>query len=70
MVPGRENTKYGLNLCPCTFYRWREDERFIYEAVEAYENAYLNLKIHNASYPTPAYLKSKIKFGKIGRAHV
>lgn len=65
MVPGREYTKYGLNLCPCTSYRWREDERFIDEAVEAYEKVYPNLKIHNPAYPTPDYLKSKVKFGNI-----
>ena len=65
MVPGREYTKYGLNLCPCTSYRWKEDERFIHEAVEAYEKVYPNLKIHNPSYPSPAYLKSKIKYGNI-----
>ena len=65
MVPGREYTKYGLNLCPCTSYRWREGERFIHEAVEAYEKVYSNLKIHNAAYPTPAYLKSKVKYGNI-----
>ena len=65
MVPGREYTKYGLNLCPCTSYRWREDERFIHDAVEAYEKVYPNLKIHNTSYPSPAYLKSKIKYGNI-----
>lgn len=65
MVPGREYTKYGLNLCPCTSYRWKEDERFIHEAVEAYEKSYVNLKIHNPAYPTPVYLKSKIKYGNI-----
>ena len=31
MVPGREYTRYGLNLCPCESYRWRKDERFIHE---------------------------------------
>ncbi len=65
MVPGREYTKYGLNLCPCESYRWRQDERFIHEAVEAYEKSYANLKVHDAGYPTPAYLKSKIKYGNI-----
>ena len=65
MVPGREYTKYGLNLCPCTSYRWREGERFIDEAVEAYEKVYPNLKIHDPSYPTPVYLKSKVKYGNI-----
>lgn len=65
MVPGREYTKYGLNLCPCSSYRWREDENFIHDAVNAYEKVYPNLIIHDESYPTPAYLKSKIKFGNI-----
>ena len=65
MVQGREYTRYGLNLCPCESYRWKKDERFIHEAVEAYEKVYSNLKIHNASYPTPDYLKSKVKYGNI-----
>lgn len=65
MVQGREYTRYGLNLCPCESYRWKKDERFIHEAVEAYEKVYSNLKIHNPSYPTPAYLKSKVKYGNI-----
>ena len=65
MVPGREYTKFGLNLCPCTSYRWRDGERFIHDAVEAYEKVYPNLKLHNVSYPTPSYLKSKVKYGNI-----
>ena len=65
MVQGREYTRYGLNLCPCESYRWKKDERFIHEAVEAYEKVYPNLKIHNSSYPTPSYLKSKVKYGNI-----
>lgn len=65
MVPGREYTKYGLNLCPCESYRWKKEERFIHEAVEAYEKVYSNLKVHNSNYPTPTYLKSKIKYGNI-----
>jgi hypothetical protein len=65
MVPGREYTKYGLNLCPCTSYRWNENEKFIHDAVDAYEQSYPNLIIHNKDYPSPAYLKSKIKYGNI-----
>ena len=64
-VPGREYTRFGLNLCPCESYRWAEDERFIDEIVENYEKVYANLKIHNPSYPAPAMLKSKIRFGNI-----
>lgn len=65
MVPGREYTKFGLNLCPCTSYRWREDEKFIHDAVDAYEKVYSNLIIHEPAYPSPSYLKSKIKYGNI-----
>lgn len=65
MVPGREYTRYGLHLCPCESYRWKKDERFIHEAVEAYSTVYYNLKVHNKNYPTPAYLQSKIKYGNI-----
>lgn len=65
MIPGREYTKFGLNLCPCTSYRWKQGERFIHEAVEAYEKVYPNLKIHDPAYPSPAYLFSKIRYGNI-----
>lgn len=65
MVPGREYTKYGLNLCPCESYRWKKDERFIHEAVEAYSKVYPNLRVHDSAYPSPNYLKSKIKYGNI-----
>ncbi len=65
MVPGREYTRYGLNLCPCESYRWAKDEKFIHDAVDAYEQSYSNLKLHHPGYPTPAYLRSKIKYGNI-----
>ncbi len=64
-VPGREYTRNGLNFGPMESWRWAEDERFIHDAVESYEEVYPNLKIHNPDYPTPEYLKSKIKFGNI-----
>ena len=50
-VPGREYTRFGLNLCPCESYRWAKDERFIHDIVEIYEGVYPNLKVHNANYP-------------------
>jgi Protein of unknown function (DUF1593) len=65
MVPGREYDRYGLHLCPCESYRWKKGERFIHEAVEAYEKVYHNLVIHNSAYPSPSYLKSKIRYGNI-----
>src|SRR6188768_2532775 len=64
-LPGREYTRFGLNLCPCESYRWAKDERFIDDIVERYEKVYPNLKVHNANYPTPELLKSKIRFGNI-----
>ena len=64
-VPGREYTRFGLNLCPCESYRWAKGERFIDDIVENYEKVYTNLKVHNPDYPTPAELKSKIRFGNI-----
>lgn len=64
-VPGREYTRFGLQICPCESWRWAEDERFIQEVVEAYEKVYPNLKVHNAEYPSPEELKSKIRFGNI-----
>lgn len=64
-VPGREYTRYGLQICPCESWRWKDDERFIHEAVEAYEKVYSNLKIHSREYPDPEDLKSKIYYGNI-----
>lgn len=64
-VPGREYNRFGLNLCPCTSWRWSEDEKFIHDAVDAYAQVYPNLKIHNPRYPEPDQLKSKIRWGNI-----
>ncbi len=64
-VPGREYSRNGLNLCPCESYRWAKGERFIDDIVELYEKVYPNLKVHNPDYPSPDYLKSKIRFGNI-----
>jgi hypothetical protein len=65
MVPGREYTRFGLKICPCESWRWAKDERFIHNAVEAYEKVYPNLKVHDADYPSPELLKSKIRYGNI-----
>ncbi|MBI1226585.1 MAG: DUF1593 domain-containing protein [Bacteroidetes bacterium] len=65
LVPGREYTRFGLDICPCESWRWAPDERFIHDAVEAYEKVYPNLKIHNPDYPTPSDLKSKIRYGNV-----
>ncbi len=62
-IPGREYTRLGL--CPCTSWRWTSDEHFIDDIVDAYARVYANLKVHNANYPPPAELKSKIKWGNV-----
>jgi len=64
-VPGREYTRFGLNLCPCTSWRWDKNERFIHNAVDAYAKVYPNLKVHNPNYPAPDQLRSKIRYGNI-----
>lgn len=64
-VPGREYTRFGLNLCPCESWRWAKGERFIHDAVEAYAKVYPNLKVHNPQYPAPGELQSKIRYGNI-----
>ncbi len=64
-VPGREYTRFGLDLCPCESWRWADEERFIDEAIETYEKVYANLKVHHPEYPSPAELKSKIRVGNI-----
>ena len=64
-VEGREYTRFGLNMGPMESWRWADDERFIHDAVEAYETVYPNLVVHNKDYPYPAYLKSIIKWGNI-----
>lgn len=64
-VPNREYSRFGLNLCPCASWRWAPGERFIDNAVEAYEQVYPNLRAHDARYPTPAELRSKIRWGNV-----
>jgi hypothetical protein len=64
-VPGREYTRFGLSLCPCESWRWVPGERFIDDAVDIYERVYPNLRVHRAEYPTPAELRSKIRWGNV-----
>jgi hypothetical protein len=64
-VPGREYTRFGLDICPCTSWRWGEEERHIDDAVDAYAKAYPNLRIHNPEYPPPELLRAKIRWGNV-----
>jgi hypothetical protein len=61
----REYFRFGLKLCPCESWRWDPKERFIDDAVEIYEKVYPNLRVHDKSYPTPAELKSRIRWGNV-----
>jgi hypothetical protein len=64
-VPGREYTRFGLNLGPMESWRWAPGERFIDDAVDLYERVYPNLRVHGSDYPTPAELRSKIRWGNV-----
>jgi hypothetical protein len=64
-VPSREYDRFGMNQCPCESWRWAKDEKFIHDIVDAYAKSFPNLKIHNKNYPSPDYLKSKIRYGNI-----
>ncbi|MEC7771223.1 MAG: DUF1593 domain-containing protein [Bacteroidota bacterium] len=64
-VPGREYDRFKMDICPCESWRWNEDERFIHDVVEAYAKVYSNLTVHNPDYPSPDYLKSKIRMGNV-----
>lgn len=59
-----EGSEYdNLGLGPQTSWRFREDERFIHEILDAYEQCYNNLKVHDQAYPDPEYLKSVTVYG-------
>ncbi len=64
-VPNREYFRFGLNLCPCESWRWAPGERFIDDDVDIYEKVYPNLRVHHSDYPTPAELRSKIRWGNV-----
>ena len=64
-VPNREYSRFGLNLCPCASWRWAPGERFIDLALDTYEQVYPSLRVHDASYPTPAELRSKVRWGNV-----
>jgi Protein of unknown function (DUF1593). len=60
---GSEYDQMGLG--PQTSWRYKWDERFIDDIVDAYTECYKNLKVHDLSYPTPEYLKSIVKVGNV-----
>ncbi|MCC7009653.1 MAG: DUF1593 domain-containing protein [Acidobacteria bacterium] len=64
-VPNREYFRGGLKLCPCTSWRWKPGERYIDDAVEIYATVYPNLRVHDPHYPSPEYLRSRIREGNV-----
>lgn len=63
--PNREYKRFGLNLCPCTSWRWAPNERFINDLVDKYEKVYPNLTVHANGYLAPKTLKSLIYWGNV-----
>ncbi len=61
LVEGSEYDQLGLG--PQTSWRWSPDERFIDDILDAYEECYDNLKVHDSGYPTPEYLRSVTVYG-------
>ena len=64
-MPDREYSRGGINLCPCPSWRWKPGERYIDDAVEIYAKVYPNLLVHDRNYPTPDFLRSKIRVGNV-----
>jgi len=65
-VEGREYTRFGLNMGPMESWRWPpEGKGHIDQVLNAYEQAYANLKVHDSDYPAPEYLRSIIRYGNI-----
>ena len=60
-IEGSEYAQLGMD--PQTSWRWSQEERFIDDILDAYEESYENLKVHDPEYPTPAYLKSVTAWG-------
>lgn len=64
-LPDREYSGYGLNIGPQHRWRWNEHENMIEKCLDLYEEAYPNLKVHDADYPTPESLKAVFRYGNV-----
>ncbi len=62
-LPGEEYDVQGLG--PQTEWRWGHGENVLYDILDAYEECYPNLKVHDPNYPTPEELRSKACLGNI-----
>lgn len=61
--PDGEYTRFGLDICPCTEWRWYDYH--IQDVVAAYTKAYPNLQQHDKRYPTPEYLNAITAVGNV-----
>lgn len=62
-VPGSEYARLGHG--PVTAWRWPAHDAFIDDVVDAYAQAWGNLRQHDAHYPTPAEVRSKVRWGNV-----
>lgn len=58
-----EDRRFGLDLCPCTEWRWYD--RHIEDVVDAYAQVFENLRQHDSRYPTPAELRRRVRVGNV-----
>jgi hypothetical protein len=62
-IEGSEYAQLGLG--PQTSWRFSKDERYINNILDAYQQCYDNLKVHDPDYPDPEYLKSVTVYGNV-----
>ena len=63
---GKGTTQYNQGRGQQTSHRWPVGhDKWIDELVDGYEKVYANLKVHNQAYPTPAEVRSKVKWGNV-----
>lgn len=58
-----EADRFGLDLCPCSEWRWYDHH--IQDVLAGYEKVYENLATHDSRYPTPTYLRSLVRLGNV-----
>ncbi len=63
---GKGTTQYNAGKGQQTSNRWPiGSDKWIDALVDDYTQVYANLKVHNAAYPTPAEVRSKVKWGNV-----
>ena len=60
-IPGSEYDNAGLG--PQTEWRWKDD--VLDKLLDAYEEVYPNLIVHDSRYPSPEYIRSRTKVGNV-----